>query len=414
METGTPMTYRFPNTPKMKDISLEVEVRNQKIWFSISGPRSFYYAPLIWYYFRWHSGLGPIATRNGANVYSLYIPPIPSEAHNRQLEVFLDIWLFKKRIPYAVTISVTNKCQLNCLHCSLPQSTAKKQPLSLPEVKRIVAECIDLGVTNITFTGGEPLLEPGLEECLAAVPADKAVAQVFSNAVGLDPERVASLKKAGASCIHISLDSPDAEEHDRWRGRKGLFEMVERGVKNALREGLLVGLSTYATNESIASKKLSRVSALAAEWGVHEVSVFDVIPTGRLLRRPDVMITKANRRMLLREARLLNGQNRGRPRIVTQSWTNSGKGFTRFLGCLAAIYQFHITAFGDFMPCDFTPLSFGNIRTDSVRDLWQRLVQHPAYCRRSHNCRMQDPGFRKTYIDSIPQDADLPCNINGG
>ncbi len=408
------MTYRFPNTPKMKDISLEVEIRDNKIWFSISGPRSFYYAPLIWYYFRWHSGLGPIATQNGANVYSMYIPPIPSEAHNRQLETFLNIWVFKKKIPFAVTIAITNKCQLDCLHCSLPQSTAKKPSLSLPEVKRIVAECIALGVTNVTFTGGEPLLEAGLEECLAAVPADKAVVQVFSNAVGLNPGRVASLKEAGVSGVQISLDSPDPGEHDQWRGRKGVFDLVEKGVKNALREGLLVGLSTYATNESIAQKKLSRVSALAAEWGVHEVSVFDVIPTGRLLRRPDVIITKKNRRMLLREAGFLNKQSRGKPRIITQSWTNSGKGFARFLGCLAANYQFHITAFGDFMPCDFTPLSFGNIRADSVQDLWQRLVQHPAYCRRSHGCRMQDPEFRKTYIDSIPQDADLPYSINGG
>jgi MoaA/NifB/PqqE/SkfB family radical SAM enzyme len=285
--------------------------------------------------------------------------------------------------------------------------------LSLSEVKRVVSECIALGVTNVTFTGGEPLLEPGLEECLTIVPADKAVAQVFSNAVGLNPERVASLKEAGVSGIHISLDSPEAEEHDRWRGRRGLFDLVERGVKNALGEGLLVGLSTYATNESIVSKKLSRVAALAAGWGVHEVSVFDVIPTGRLLRSPDVMITEKNRGRLLREARLLNRQNRGRPRIVTQSWTNSGKGFARFLGCLAAIYQFHITAFGDFMPCDFTPLSFGNIRDDSVADLWQRLVHHPAFCRRSHGCRMQDSGFRKTYIDSIPHDADMPYNING-
>jgi len=406
------MTYRFPNTPKMKDIRLEVENRNGKLRFALSGPGSFLYRPMIWYYLKWHSGLGAMTAKDGSNVYSMYIPPIPSEPHNRQLETFLNIWVFKKRIPFAVTIGVTDKCQLNCVHCSVPQSAKKKVPLTLPEIKRVIAECISLGVTNITFTGGEPLLQDNLEECLAAVPADKAIAQVFTNAVGLDKERAASLKKAGASGIQISLDSPDPAEHDRRRGGKGLFELVKQGVNNALREGLLVGLSTYATNESIAGKELTRLAALAAEWGANEVSVFDVIPTGRLLQSTEVMVTKKNRRLLLREASLLNKKNRGRPRIVSQTWTNSGHGFARFIGCLAALYQFHINAFGDFIPCDFTPLSFGNVRTESVENLWQKLVGHPAYCKRRHDCRMQDPRFREAYIDSIPAGSDLPYPIN--
>jgi MoaA/NifB/PqqE/SkfB family radical SAM enzyme len=310
-----------------------------------------------------------------------------------------------------VTIAVTDACPLNCWHCSVPKSAAGKTPLGTGEIKRVIAECLELGVTNITFTGGEPLLRGDLEELIASVPSDKAVSLVFTNAAELTPERAASIRKAGAVGIQISLDSPDPGEHDSRRGRPGLFDLVKSGTENALRAGLLVGLSTYASNESIAQRKLTRITQLAAEWGAHEISVFDLIPTGRLLHAADALITPDHRRWLLREAKDLNKRFRGKPRVITQSWTNCGKGFARFIGCLAGHYQFHISAGGEFMPCDFTPLSFGNVRVFSISALWAKVLKHPAYSGRSHACRIQDLEFRKKYIDPLPPDADLPAPI---
>ncbi|MGA2585801.1 MAG: radical SAM protein [Candidatus Aminicenantales bacterium] len=406
------MTYRFPDIPQMKDIRLKLENKGKRLRFSISGRKSLIYVPLIWYFIKWLSRLGIILRRNGANVYSLYIPPIPSEADNRHLQIFLNAWLFKKKVPFAVTIAVTDECQLNCAHCSVLENAAGRRPMALAEIKQAIAESISLGVTNITFTGGEPLMRADLEEIIAAVPADKAVSLVFTNAVGLDAARAAAISKAGAFGVQISLDSPEPSEHDRLRGREGLFDLVKKGVENALGEGLMVGLSTYASNPSVAEKKLSRLAELAAAWGAHEVSVFDLIPTGRLLRKTEVMLTAASRRSLLLEARRLNRRFGGRPRIITQCWTNHGRGFARFIGCLAGHYQFHISASGEFMPCDFTPLSFGNIRDETVAGLWEKLLRHPAYKGRCYACRMQDPLFRKTYIDSIPQGADMPYFID--
>lgn len=77
----------------------------------------------------------------------------------------------------------------------------------------------------------------------------------------------------------------------------------------------------------------------------------------------------------------------------------------------AANWQFHITVQGDFTPCDFTPLTFSNVRTESVKSLWEKLLKHPAYSKYHLSCRMQDPLFRKQYIDKIPEDAELPYAI---
>jgi len=162
----------------------------------------------------------------------------------------------------------------------------------------------------------------------------------------------------------------------------------------------------------VGARHLTRIARLADEWGVHEVTAFDVLPTGRLFRRTDLLLTEQSRKQLLHEAAALNRRFRGRPHVITQAWTNCGRGFARFIGCLAGNYQFHVTASGDFTPCDFTPLAIGNVRQSSVGDLWRTMIEHPAYCEHSKACRMQSDAFRERYIDPIPAGAALPFPID--
>jgi MoaA/NifB/PqqE/SkfB family radical SAM enzyme len=279
------------------------------------------------------------------------------------------------------------------------------------EIERVIRESQGLGVSNITFTGGEPLLRDDLERFISSVDREKSMAQVFTNGLGLTKERARSLKEAGASAVQISLDSPVPEEHDRLRAMPGLFEQVRLAVGRAREAGLLVGLSTYAGREFIDQGSLSRLAALAAEWGAVELSVFDLIPTGRLLEGENLILDKRSRARLLKESERLNQEYQGRLRVITQAWTNSGVGYAAFIGCLAACHQFHLGAYGDLTPCDFTPLSFGNIRQTSLTDLWERLTTHPRYCRRQAGCRMQDPAFRARYIHTLPREARLPFPI---
>jgi len=67
-----------------------------------------------------------------------------------------------------------------------------------------------------------------------------------------------------------------------------------------------------------------------------------------------------------------------------------------------------MTAYGDVDPCDFTPLTFGNIRDESLPAIWQRMLDHDAYRERCTHCRIQDSDFREQYIDHIPTGALLP------
>jgi len=406
------LAYEFPNIPALKELKILVENKGQDIVCEVSGPNSEQLAAPIRAYFSSFNEMRPLVIHEGVNWYSLYWPPVPSQSHARFVEGFWRSWFFHQPIPNIVTLAITEKCQCKCFHCSANFGLSPTPPqLTVNEVAKIVKESLDLGVANIIFTGGEPLLHENIRDCIALVPPDKAICQMFTNGVALDSKRARSLKSAGLSSVKVSLDSPDPEEHERLRGRKGTFSCVERAVKGALDAGLLVGLSTYATNETVTKENLPRIVELAHQWGVHEVSVFDAVATGRLLRSQEAALTLTNRKLLLEQGRKIQKEYHESPRIITQSWTNSDHRFAKYLGCLAGSAQFHVTASGEFTPCDFTPLTFGNALTVPINALWKKLVEHPAYREHCQTCRMQAPTFREQYIDTIPADATFPYPV---
>ena len=405
------MLYRFTDTPELEGLTLEVRAIHGRLSFTAHGRAAKRCIPSLHAYFAWLNAVHPVRERDGTLVYSLYVHPEPSQAHARQLENFLRNRLFGRRTPMAATLAVTDACQLACPHCSAALRAGPLPTLDTAAWQHVIGECVDVGASVVTFTGGEPLLRADLETLVAAVPRDKAVAEFFCNGLAATEERLVALRDAGVYGVHLSVDDPDPAVHDRLRGREGVFSSVASAARTASRLGLLVGISTFATDESVDHRKVSRVAALAAEWGACEVSVFDGIRTGRLLHACGPLLDAPHRRRLLTEARRANRAHRGTLRVITQSWTNSRRGFSLLIGCLAANLQCHVTPQGEFTPCDFTPLTFGNVQDASVGELWQRILDHPAYAKRSLRCRMQSPEFRAAHIDTIPEDADLPYPI---
>lgn len=404
--------YGFERIPELADVKVAVERQGDILAYEISGPASDRIKRVVKHHFAWFNRCGPITCHEGANVYTLYLPPMPSKAHARMLEGFIYSNLFPNPMPRVATIEVTADCQCSCIHCSAHRPTDTRPVLSRSAIERIVSQSLGMGIHGISYTGGEPLLRPDLEELVSMVPQDKARVSIFTNGLALTPKRAESLKAAGTYSLMISLDSPEPEEHDTFRNRPGTFAAVERGARAGVEAGLLVSLSTYATPEYVREGKLRRIGELGAQWGVHEISVFNAVGTGRFLREDHVMIDGDDRKAILDEAENYNKQHGGRPRMITKAWTNQGKGFSRYIGCMSGHYHFHVTAQGDVTPCDLTPLSFGNVNTESIPSIWERVSSHPAYCERSKQCRMMSPEFREKYIDAIPEGASLPYPID--
>jgi MoaA/NifB/PqqE/SkfB family radical SAM enzyme len=366
-------------------------------------------------HFKYYKYVKVLAERDRARVFTLYYPPFPSKPFVKMLKTVARTMITRRFVPRAVTIAVTSGCQCRCLHCSAAKYAENatafgKKELSTDELKGLIDECIELGAVNITFTGGEPLLRPDIYDLISYVDKEEAITQLFTNGLLLTGDNVRRLKEAGLYSLEVSLDSPYPEEHDSFRGIDGGFEAAVRGIKYALEEGLLVGISTYATRERIKDGSLELLIDLGRKLGVHEVSIFDPVPTGRLLGSEDVLLTENERAYLMKIQRSYN-QMEGHTRVSTQSAQCSPVAFYA-LGCFSGTNQAYVTAFGDVNPCDFTPLTFGNIREEPFEKIWWRIREHPAYRNKTMRCKMQNMSFREKYIHKIPEQIGLPCPIN--
>ncbi|MFG2822156.1 GTP 3',8-cyclase MoaA [Kitasatospora sp. NPDC048365] len=113
-------------------------------------------------------------------------------------------------------VSLTDRCNLRCTYC-MPEEglqwLAKPDLLTDEEIVRLVSIAVrDLGVREVRFTGGEPLLRPGLvgivDACARLEPRPEL--SLTSNGIGLS-KTAAALKTAGLDRVNVSLDTLDAE-----------------------------------------------------------------------------------------------------------------------------------------------------------------------------------------------------------
>lgn len=350
----------------------------------------------------------PIIRRGDTLIYTSYQPPVPTKASMKLLGSRLALEMDKHPLPTVCTLQVTTRCQANCIHCSAARhKRAGELELTTDQWKRVIRESEKLGVVSVVFTGGEPLLRPDIYELIEWVDKDEAVALMFCNGLLLNDENVKKLAGAGLHCIHVSIDSPDPQAHDEMRRVPGSFNKAVEGLKRCKDAGMMVGISTYATPERLHNGQVVEVIELAKSIGVDEVTVFDVVPTGRLLHEDRKHLLSNEDKDEL--CRLEDKYNEGHPlpQVITQAHVNGPTG----VGCYAGWCQFYMTAYGEMAPCDFTPLNFGNAKEESVKAIWDRMASHAGYCYHKDSCRMQDQSFRSKWVDRIPLSGPFPYPI---
>jgi len=324
-------------------------------------------------------------------LYSAWMPPIPSPAFKRM--VFgrtLSSFGFYR--PEQVTISITEECPNRCLHCALPNKNNHSK-LTVEETKNAIDQAVRAGATNIIFDGGEPLGYAGLEELISYVDPKKAIACMFTSGVGLTAEKAVSLKQAGLYSVSVSIDSPFEEKHDEMRGVPGVFQKAAEGIQNALKAGLLVNMYIVLAPHNV--HDLDEIWNLAKKTGVHELSFYEIVPTGRWMDRNNDVLTK-EQHFLFENFVEACGKDASGPRIF------SGPRVIHEFGCMAGRYWLHITPEGNILPCSCVPIPYGNVKSgnSAVQKAWKKIRADPAYHNAS-GCLMRDPVFRKEYEEKF-------------
>jgi cyclic pyranopterin phosphate synthase len=142
---------------------------------------------------------------------------------------------FGRTVDY-LRVSVTDRCNERCLYCRPHQYAGwngRADQLSDEALLRIVRVAAGLGFRKFRFTGGEPLLRPGLVETIrevARLPGVECIG-LSTNALKL-AELAEPLRAAGLRTVNISLDALTPEVYRRVAGAS--LEAVLAGVRAAL------------------------------------------------------------------------------------------------------------------------------------------------------------------------------------
>ena len=146
------------------------------------------------------------------------------------------------RVASDLRVSLTDRCNLRCTYCMPPEGLAWLPGPGLltdEEIVRLVGVAVTrLGVTEIRFTGGEPMLRPGLVEIVRRVAGLRPRPQLSltTNGIGLD-RKAEALRAAGLDRVNVSLDTLSAERFVQLTHRDrhadvlaGLAAAVEAGL----------------------------------------------------------------------------------------------------------------------------------------------------------------------------------------
>ncbi len=347
--------YALYNNPLLK---AKASLRNGRISVDLQGPLSL--LPGIRSPMEMIDGQIPASTGEKLCI-STWLPPVPSLAFDRlansRVKSLLGI-----RTPDQVTISITEDCPNRCAHCALPDS-GKRLRLQPDVVKDVIMQILDMGTTLVIFDGGEPSLYRELPELVRSV-GDRAISTLFTSGAGFTPALARHLKDVGLYAVNVSLDSPVPEEHDAMRGRVGTFRDAMKAVDAALGAGLLVDIYVVLRRENM--RHLQEFHDLARGVRAHEMTFFEIVPTGRWSGRKSIALSAEDHATL--ERFVLSSVA---PRIFSVP-----EAYKRF-GCFAGKSWMHVTPSGEVYPCACLPQSFGSIFKTPIAEIWRKMAHLP-------------------------------------
>jgi pyrroloquinoline quinone biosynthesis protein E len=274
--------------------------------------------------------------------------------------------------PYSVLAELTYRCPLKCPYCSNPLKLRQYQDeLDTDTWKRVLAEAAKIGVVQIHFSGGEPLVRRDLAELIAESRQLGLYTHVTTSGVGADQSRLEQLRDAGLDSIQVSIQDANETDNDFMAGAPS-FEKKQRCIAAAHELGLPIILNVVLHRHNL--ERLEEIIQLAEELDVEKVELAHVQYTGWAFRnraallpsrqqlQESIEIVEAARQRLGNRPELLHvlpDYFQKYPKPCLQGW--------------ARVYL-AIAPDGAVLPCqtarEIPGLDFPNVKDESLEAIW--------------------------------------------
>jgi radical SAM protein with 4Fe4S-binding SPASM domain len=196
--------------------------------------------------------------------------------------------------PLMVVWNLTYVCNLRCQHCYENAGALRDRGLTVEELPLgrkldIVDEIAQSHIPTLSLSGGEPLMHPDFWPVLERAQQRGIYVSINTNGTLITKDIARRLEDCGLGYAGISLDAPDAETHDRFRGVAGSWQRTVEGIKNLSATKVETLLSVTITRLNY--KMLPQLLQMAGSLGVSKVMAYNFIPTGRAVGIVDQDLT---------------------------------------------------------------------------------------------------------------------------
>ncbi len=187
---------------------------------------------------------------------------------------------FSKDKKPVVVWNMTKRCNLKCVHCyaRAEGENYKGKELTTEEGKILIDNLSDFGVPVILFSGGEPVLREDLPELIDHAVKKGLRAVISTNGTLITEEKARIFSEFSLSYIGVSLDGIGGV-NDAFRGVSGAFERAIKGIKNAKKAGIKVGLRFTINKRNY--QEIQKIFDLIEEEDIERVCFYHLVYAGR-------------------------------------------------------------------------------------------------------------------------------------
>jgi PqqA peptide cyclase len=274
--------------------------------------------------------------------------------------------------PLGLLLELTHRCPLHCPYCSNPlKLTASRCELSAAVWQRVIREGAELGVLQVGFSGGEPLLYSPLVQLVSVARESGLFSNLITSGLGLDFQKAAELKSAGLDAVQISFQADEPDLADAIAGTRAHSKKLA-AVEAARNVDLAWSANIVLHRSNI--ERLAHFIRLAERLGAFRIELANtqfygwafanrayLLPTRDQLRRAQEVVARERERLggQLQLVYVACDYYEKRPKACLHGWGSR---------------SLTVNPQGDVLPCQAASiipnLSFDNVKKRSLRWIW--------------------------------------------
>jgi radical SAM protein with 4Fe4S-binding SPASM domain len=322
--------------------------------------------------------------------------------------------LERRAVPVMAHLHLTEKCNLECLHCyriGLPVGGE----MNGAEWVRILDEIRAEGALDLTFSGGEPFLHPEWRTVMGEAARMMFRFEIFQNGTVITPQDIEFLAGIGIKELSFSIHGVD-DVHDRFVKKSGAFARAWPMVSVAVAAGIKTVVKMSVMRPTFPS--IGALAELTREAGAIFAPSYYIIP--RFVPGHDEFLAERLTPTEIRECESRYREWTGRAEF-SACFDEDDKSKTM---CNMGWSRFAIGPLGDLYPCSQVPESVGNVRHTPFRDVWRnsrrlneirmqkgKAIEGCSSCGISSKCKYRCMGHFKQSTGHYDKPAPEHCEI---